>query len=282
MVWCHGMLRGLFLLATLLLLEPSRGFAEDLQSNPWANSKMVTGREAPGYVAFTFDDGPNLDSTPLILDALEAYQVPATFFVVGRHFARNTDDARAGALLLQEIEQRGFTIGNHTANHQHLPSLSLEAATHAVSKNAGDLEALLGHKVHLFRPPFGATTSSIRRMVRRRGDTMVRWNIDPKDARRSQPKNVTDRVLRDILAKNGGVVLLHDTKPWTAQALPGLLAALEQANCDRLAAGNPPILPVSLHYFLRDSAGARPIPEDVMNTTQSTMEHLYVRCEQED
>ncbi len=276
------MLRASFLLITLLMLAPSRGFADDLQTDPWANSRMVTGREAPGYVAFTFDDGPHLGSTPLILDALEAYQVPATFFVVGRHFAKNTEEAKAGAALLQEIEQRGFTIGNHTTNHQHLPSLSLQAASDAVSKNADDLEALLGHKVRLFRPPFGATTSAVRRMLRRRGDTMVRWNIDPKDARRSQHEDLIDRVLEDILGKNGGVVLLHDTKAWTAQALPGLLAALEQANCERLAAGKHPIVPVSLHYFLRDTTGLKPIPEAAMNVTQSSIERLYGHCEQED
>ncbi len=211
---------------------------------------------------------------------LEKFEVPATFFVVGRHFAKNTDTARAGGELLRQMEERGFTIGNHTTNHQHLPSLSAVDARIAVEKNAADLEALLGHKVHLFRPPFGATTAPVRQMLRKRGNTTVRWNIDSQDFQRGRRDGIAKRVLADILAKGGGVVLMHDTKPWTARALPDLLKSLEEANCQRLADGLGPIIPVSLHYFLRDQNGTpRPIPTKVLKATQETIDRLTDRCQ---
>lgn len=249
----------------------------------WGGAKVVGGKEAPGYVAFTFDDGPDLTSTPVILETLERYQVPATFFVVGRHFATKTDTARAGAELLKDMETRGFTIGNHTTNHQNLPMLSASAARAAIDKNADALEAVLGHPVHLFRPPFGATTAAIRRLLRKRGDTMVRWNIDSQDFQRTQRRGMAERVLGDILRKGGGVVLFHDTKRATARILPGFLEDLEQANCDRQSQGLEPILPVSLHYFLRDQNGSpRRIPAKVLKETQKAVDRLTNRCQNRD
>ncbi len=249
----------------------------------WAEAKTIGGREAPGYIAFTFDDGPDLTSTPVILETLETHRVPATFFVVGRHFAKNTDTARAGAELLKSMEKRGFTIGNHTTNHQNLPTLSAKAARTAVEKNASDLEGGLGHPVHLFRPPFGATSTSVRRMLRKRRDTMVRWNIDSQDFQRGQRRGMADRVLADILGKGGGVVLFHDTKKATARMLPTLLSSLEEANCQRIAEGLRPILPVSLHYFLRDQNGTpRRIPAKVLKDTQNMMDRLTSQCQNRD
>jgi len=240
---------------------------------------MIGGREAPAYVAFTFDDGPEPKITRQILDTLELYEVPATFFAVGRHFAKNTDGARAGADLLREMEERGFSIGNHTTDHQNLPTLSLAQARQAIAKNANDLATVLGHPVHLFRPPYGATTGPLRRMLHKRGDTVVRWNIDSRDYARGERTGVGERVLGDIIAKNGGVVLMHDTKPWTARALPDLLDKLELANCQRLKDGKSPIVPVSLHYFLRNKSGApRPIPPEVLKATQKTLDRLSKRC----
>jgi len=250
----------------------------------WQRAKIIAGREAPGFVAFTFDDGPDLISTPKVLSILESFEVPATFFVVGRHFAKKRAvkkpaNAGAGALLVQEIERRGFTIGNHTTNHQNLSLLPEKEALQAVAKNASDLNVLLGHPVHLFRPPYGVTTVEVRRMLRNRGDTTVRWNIDSQDFQRKSRKRIAERVLADILRKGGGVVLMHDTKPWTARELPKILAGLERANCQRIARGVVPIIPVSLHYFLRDRNGShRAIPPDVLETTQAAVDRLTNLC----
>lgn len=249
----------------------------------WSGAKTIGGKEAPGYVAFTFDDGPDLETTPVVLETLETYGIPATFFVVGRHFAKPNDTARAGAELLRDMERRGFTIGNHTSNHQNLAKATKKEAKLAVERNATDLETALGHSVHLFRPPFGATNRNVRGMLRKRGDTMVRWSVDSHDFQRDQRKGMVDRVVSQIVARNGGVVLFHDTKKGTARMLPKILEQLESKNCERIAGGESPILPVSLHYFLRERDGTpRQIPPEVLKATQDTVDRLTQRCHKRD
>ena len=94
---------------------------------------------------------------------------------------------------------------------------------------------------------------------------------------------MADRVLADILGKGGGVVLFHDTKKATARMLPTLLSSLEEANCQRIAEGLRPILPVSLHYFLRDQNGTpRRIPAKVLKDTQNMMDRLTSQCQNRD
>src|SRR5690606_11778780 len=130
------------------------------------------------------------------------------------------------------------------------------------------IERALGRRPLLFRAPYGVLDADAATAVRARGYTRVSWSIDPADYRPQDPEALRRRVVEAILAAGGGVVVLHDTKAWTSAALPGILADLERENCARLAAGDEPILPVSLHYFLRDPSGTpRPVPDDVAERT---------------
>ncbi len=251
-----------------------------IENRTWGAGRLVKGKRAAGKVAFTFDDGPDLVTTPLILDALEQFDVPATFFVVGRRFANENGSSRAGAELLREIADRGFTIGNHTSRHHRLDNQSYRRGKESIARNAEDIAEILGAQPRLFRPPFGATTREIRSHLRQRGDTLVMWSIDPRDFKRTPDKVLRRRVVQQILRGDGGVIVLHDTKPWTARILPGVLKDLEAANCKRLKQGRVPVLPVSLHYFMRDPDGSpRPIPPETVNITQKALSDLKNRCQ---
>src|SRR5206468_9695687 len=81
-----------------------------------------------------------------------------------------------------------------------------------------------------------------------------------------------------IIKQNGGVVLMHDVKPITAKIIHDVLDDLEAENCKRLADKRDPIIPVSLHYFLRDGKTARPVPADVQKRTDAYRLALPVRC----
>ena len=271
-------------LASVFVLWSSPALAggqeQEAQDRAWGSGKTIKGKEAVGYVAFTFDDGPDLQTTPQILDTLEEHGVPATFFVVGRRFAHNNSSSRAGAKLLQEMARRGFTIGNHTSRHHRLDEEDFTSASTSIQRNAADLERILGYQPRLFRPPFGAITAKLRRLLRQRSDTIVMWSIDSKDFQRRGHKDLRQRVGAEILENDGGVVLLHDTKLWTARALGGILEDLEKANCRRLESGERLILPVSLHYFLRDQdSSPRAIPSERVNITQRALESLTKRCQ---
>lgn len=262
--------------------QDGQGAEQEAEDSTWGAGKTIKGKEAIGYVAFTFDDGPDIHSTPLVLDTLEEYGVPATFFVVGRRFANKNSTSRAGAKLLQDMARRGFTIGNHTSRHHRLDQEDFQTGRQSIQRNASDIERFLGYQPRLFRPPFGATTTKIRSLLKQRNDTIVMWNIDPRDFQRGQRQDLRRRVTAQILANDGGVVLLHDTKTWTAQALAGILEDLEKANCERLEGGQRLILPVSLHYFLRDQDGTpRAIPPETVNNTQETLQSLTKRCQKD-
>lgn len=245
----------------------------------WGRAQPIDGDEAAGYVAFTFDDGPEPATTPGILEALDRHRVPAAFFVVGRRFAGSTDRARRGADLVREVAARGHVVGNHTLAHERLTTTSPERTRATIADNAAAIGELLGDPPPLFRAPYGLVGNAGRAVLRRRGDTEVRWNIDPADYRRQAPEALRARVVESVLRQGGGVVVLHDTKAWTAAAVPGILADLEAANCHRLATGLAPILPVSLHYFVRDPDGTRrPIPDQVAARTRRYRRWLGERC----
>lgn len=264
------------------LVRPQEHPSSDRQSD-FAGARTVKGKEAPGYVAFTFDDGPVTTYTNAILDTLEEFHVPGAFFVVGRRIDGKSPASREGAALLKDMAKRGFLIGNHTTRHDNLSEVAPRTATRSISQNATLIEDLTGFSPQLFRPPFGADTRALQRWLKKHGYTTVRWNIDPLDFLRARRKTLRARVVSMILEKEGGVVVLHDSKPWTAEALPGILADLEDANCARLQRKQIPIIPVSLHYFLRESDGtSRKIPEAILSTTQRYHERLADHCQTED
>ncbi len=242
-------------------------------------ANRVEGDEAPGLVAFTFDDGPSPYTTPRVLRALAKYRVPATFFVVNRHLIGKRGEA--GRPLLSQITSEGHLVGSHTANHANLGATTRTELRVEVDDAVANLAQLLGNPVELFRPPYGHLGKKAARRVAELGLTDVRWSVDPKDFHRQDPEQLRRAVIDDLVEENGGIVLLHDTKQATANTLEDLLRDLERLNCRRLRRGIPPLLPVSLHYFLRDGAVARPIPPDVAARTDSYKSYLEERCRPE-
>ncbi len=243
---------------------------------------VVNGHErtGQGHVAFTFDDGPSAGTTPRILATLAQHEGPAAFFVCDYQIDGDSAGKRANARALDAVIAAGHLVGNHTYKHTHLGTASVPLAWNAVARNERLIEPHLGGATHLFRPPYGLLSPLADRLLADLGYTIVRWSIDPDDYRPRSPTEVRDRVLRDIFSRGGGVVLLHDTKPWTAKALPMILSGLERENCRRIARGEEPILPVSLDYFATDAAGAAmPVPPEVEAQTQRTRAALDRRCE---
>jgi peptidoglycan-N-acetylglucosamine deacetylase len=129
------------------------GPAAAAEADPLAAGRRIRGNEAPGYVAFTFDDGPSHKTTPAVLDALDRYDVPATFFVVGRRFDGKKGEALANAAVLASIVERGHLIGNHTFKHVNLRTLAGEAMKQAIDRNRQAIERHLGATPVLFPSP---------------------------------------------------------------------------------------------------------------------------------
>jgi len=243
------------------------------------NSPRINGDEVHGVVAFTFDDGPNPETTPAVIDALEKYDIPATFFIVtqrllGKHGAAPRD------LLTHELADH-FMVGSHSVSHKLLKTAGPDLVAKEMDASFRTLAKEADRPIGLFRPPYGALSGAGRARLRQLGVTEVIWSIDTLDWKAHDPDKLRKKVLTMILHDNGGVVLMHDVKPITAKIIAGVLDDLEAENCSRLAAkpAKEPIWPVSLHYFLRDAKNtSRPVPAEVQKRTDAYKAGLPNRC----
>lgn len=165
-------------------------------------------------VALTFDDGPNTDSTPIILDALKKERVKATFFVIGLKVAANKDS-------LLRMQKDGHEIGNHTWAHPNLTKLSQAQIEQQISQTQSAITDIGLPAPKLFRPPYEAFTKPMLAYVHM---PVILWNIDPKDWKENDPKNVAAIV--NAQARSGGLIVMHD-KAVTAAAIAQIIHDLK-------------------------------------------------------
>jgi peptidoglycan/xylan/chitin deacetylase (PgdA/CDA1 family) len=247
--------------------------------NQFAEARTIRGSENSGYVAFTFDDGPHEEHTPKVLETLEHFGVPGTFFVVGWRFDSKRPRVDQRRRVLDDIIARGHDVGNHTWKHRNMKTLSRRRTNWEIDQTATAMARHTGHRPYLFRPPYGSLGRRGKKALARRNYTTVRWNIDALDYRKRLAKGSLERVMRGIRKHQGGVVLLHDTKKWSGALIHEILQSLQNDNCARLASGQKPIVPVTLHYFLRNSNGSpRAIPKQVQKRTARYLKGLKKRC----
>ncbi|HET9990673.1 MAG TPA: polysaccharide deacetylase family protein [Kofleriaceae bacterium] len=243
------------------------------------HSPRINGDEVHGVVAFTFDDGPNPETTPAVIGALEKYDIPATFFIVtqrllGKHGAAPRD------LLTHELADH-FLVGSHSVSHKLLKTAGPDLVAKEMDASFRTLAKEADRPIGLFRPPYGALSGAGRARLRQLGVTEVIWSIDTLDWKAHDADKLRKKVLKMILHDNGGVVLMHDVKPITAKIIAGVLDDLEAENCSRLAAkpAQEPIWPVSIHYFLRDAKNtSRAVPAEVQKRTDAYKVGLPNRC----
>jgi peptidoglycan-N-acetylglucosamine deacetylase len=165
-----------------------------------------------GEVALTFDDGPDPEWTPQVLDLLAARDVRATFFVVGYR-------ARQYPELVRRIRREGHVLGSHSGTHPDARRLGLRRLHRDYAEGRAALEAAIGEPVALFRPPNGTLDAKGIVVIRRLGLVPRLWTIDPQDW---HPDTTTaDIVARCAAAGVGDIVLLHDglERPLAARAL---------------------------------------------------------------
>ncbi|PJJ83764.1 glycosyltransferase [Mucilaginibacter auburnensis] len=180
----------------------------------------------PGKVVLTFDDGPDPDFTPRILEILKREKVPASFFVVGAMVEKNIP-------LLKRIHDEGYEIGNHTFLHPDISKVSLDRVILELNATRKLIESITGHSTILFRPPFNADAEpqTLDEVIpvaesRKQNYITIGESIDPWDW---QPgvtaQQIIDRTKRDF--DKGSMILLHDaggdTREATVQALPEII-----------------------------------------------------------
>ena len=150
-------------------------------------------------VALTYDDGPDPDGTPAVLDALANLKVHATFFVL-------VERAEAHPVLLRRILAEGHEIALHGIDHSRLTEQSDVHGLLADGKRR--LEAVAGTPVRLFRPAYGSQSLATFTATRRAGLDPVVWGPTVEDWVDGPAGEVAARALPAL--HEGAVILLHD------------------------------------------------------------------------
>ena len=218
--------------------------------------------QIPGKIALTFDDGPDPEWTPQILDILKQKHVPATFFVIGENM-----EAHPG--LVQRILAEGHEVGNHTYTHPNLADTPLAAVRLELNATQRLFEALTGRSMRLLRPPYlgDAEPTDADEIVpieeaQKLGYITVGTHVDTEDWQLLPVDQMMKLVEKEVHYTDpdmrGNIVLMHDSggdRSQTVKLLPVLI--------DRLRAEGFSFVPVStLAGFKRDQV-MPPLPPTV-------------------
>ncbi len=187
----------------------------------------------PGLVSLTFDDGPDADWTPAILDVLRDRHVPATFFVVG-------ENALAHPTLLNRIVDEGHALGNHSYTHPNFATISDGEARLEMNATERLVEAYTGRGMRLFRAPYFGDAEPTTAdelgpalIAQQSGYLNVGLHVDSEDWQQPGVDAIVANVVNAVMAGNedrsGQIVLLHDgggDRSQTLAAVPRIIDEL--------------------------------------------------------
>ncbi|MGW1051212.1 polysaccharide deacetylase family protein [Streptomyces sp. NPDC002521] len=149
----------------------------------------------------TFDDGPNPDYTPHILDTLDKYDVRAMFFVCGECVADYPE-------LVARMADEGHVVGNHTWTHPLLTTLNRKQIHSEMKRTSDIIEHTYGEPPQWFRAPYGAWNRAAFQLGAEMGMEPMAWTVDTTDWMEPGTDTIIDRV--ESGAAPGVVVLSHD------------------------------------------------------------------------
>ncbi len=184
-------------------------------------------------VLLTFDDGPDPERTPAILDLLDAHGRKAVFFVIGEKVRRHPELAR-------EIVRRGHELGNHTLTH---PAGSFWGAGSVRTRReitgcSRAIEEITGMPPRWFRAPVGHRNWFTHPVCRELGLEIVAWNRRAFDTVRSDVDGIVRCLVKDLA--RGDILLLHDTTPVAVEVAARVLAALDEGRPGTATRESPP------------------------------------------
>lgn len=172
-------------------------------------------------VVLTFDDGPQVRTTPKILDALEAECTKAIFFSLGKM-------ALGLPHILRDVATRGHTIATHTWSHKDLRKASDEEAKEEIEKGVSAVVRAAGAPVApFFRYPYLRDSKASMAHLAGRNIAVFSTDVDSFDFRRQSPERLVQATMQRLNKKGKGILLMHDIQPRTAAAMPALLKALK-------------------------------------------------------
>ena len=176
-------------------------------------------------VALTFDDGPDEATTSGVIDILEKYDVIGNFFFVG-------SNVKKYPAVVKKAFDKGHLVLNHSYNHVDLAKLANEEIQSEIDKTEAAIEAIIGKRPAMIRPPFGETDQQVASIAKEEGYSVVLWSIDTLDWSQKEASNIVKNVIDNI--RNGDIILMHTTSETseTKKALPIIIEELQKRNIE--------------------------------------------------
>ncbi|NLN15165.1 MAG: polysaccharide deacetylase family protein [Tissierellia bacterium] len=190
-------------------------------------SVFASERELPIYsverddkkIAISFDAAYGDEYTQDILDILDKYNVKTTFFLVKFWVDKYPHQ-------VVEIHKRGHEIGNHSATHPNMSTLSKEQMIEEIMTTHEAIYELTDEEPILFRPPFGDYNDLLIKTCRELGYYPIQWDIDSLDWKELGVQPVVDTVVRNV--KSGSIVLFHNNAKYVREYLPLVIERLQE------------------------------------------------------
>jgi peptidoglycan-N-acetylglucosamine deacetylase len=188
--------------------------------------RRFPGRErVDAGVALTFDDGPDPDATPAVLEILEREEARATFFLVGEQLLVHHELGRAVAAAGHDVALHGF---------RHVEHEELEDPREDLLRGLDAIESATGVRPRLCRPPYGRFSEASFAACTALELEPVYWSAWGMDWEPLPPDRIAELATRDL--DEGAIVLLHDSPRYaprpsaapTAEALAEILAAMRE------------------------------------------------------
>lgn len=206
----------------LVLAAVLRFFPFDFQTAVSTASEDVAaecagGEEHKPKIALTFDDGPNIKYTPMLLDGLKERGIKATFFLIGA----NTEQEESKKIVKRMYEE-GHLIGNHTYRHVDLSKISGREAEKEIKTTDEAIKKITGHETEFIRPPFGAMPEGEEDPDK----IYVKWTVDSLDWVTKDTEKIVEKVTADT--KEGDVILMHDCYGESVEAALQIVDIMEK------------------------------------------------------
>jgi peptidoglycan/xylan/chitin deacetylase (PgdA/CDA1 family)/uncharacterized caspase-like protein len=262
-----------------ILQESGDEYTPEPESSLRGASTEVFGTDfAPKTVALTFDDGPHPKYTEQILALLRKYGIKACFFELGQNLG-TVDSSGAVKLapaadIARKVLAAGHAIANHSYSHPVLPRLPAAQRESEIDRTSLLLDKILGHKVDLFRAPYGARNKEILAQVTGEGMKSVMWNVDSLDWADPIPESIAMRVLHELNQTQKGIILFHDIHKQGVLALSPVVEELLRQNYTFVAPENGKFVKATLPPTA-DRAGEPAAPAAPPTTAEA--KHSFYR-----
>jgi peptidoglycan/xylan/chitin deacetylase (PgdA/CDA1 family) len=170
-----------------------------------------------GQIALTFDDGPDPNTTPALLETLAKLDVRATFFIVGSKIEGNSG-------LLKRAVIDGHVLANHGYHHANHALYSRAALRSSIQRTEEAMTALDVQPLRLFRPPYGFFRPGMASELTRLGYRGIMWTAHLRDWKPQSAAMLERRAGRAF--DDGSIILLHDSHAAGPQSLSRILTRL--------------------------------------------------------